>query len=277
MTEDSYYSLEMNMKYVSVSQFKSFCGTPSRPACEAAALAEVRGEITHEPTTSMKVGSYVDAALTDDLEKYKAEHPEILVTRGDRKGELKSEFLQAEVMIERAKKDDKFMAFLDGEHQKILTGEINSVPFKIRIDALPELEGKPVAIVDLKTVKSMHETFRVRDSGEFITWIENWNYDLQGACYQEIYYQNFGVKLPFYIAAISKDKDGFGDAHPRIKVIQIPQQVMDARLIEVKNKIQNIQALKSGEIEPVACGKCDYCADTLPCEVISMDELLLEV
>lgn len=277
LNEQSYYGVEMSMKYVSVSQYKAFCGTANKVPCEAAALAEAQGKITHKPTQSMLVGSFVDAALTDDIERFKAEHQEILVSRGERKGELKSEFAQAEIMIERARRDSKFMAFLDGEHQKILTGDVANVPFKIKIDALPELHGKPVAIVDLKTVKGMHEVFRVKDSGEFISWIENWGYDLQGACYQEIYYQNYGVRLPFYLAAISKDKDSFGEAHPRIKVIQIPQKVMDERLVEVKNNIGNIQAIKNGEIDPVCCGKCDFCADTLPCEVISMDELMLEV
>ena len=45
----------------------------------------------------------------------------------------------------------------------------------------------------------------------------------------------------------------------------------------MENNINKIQMLKEGKIEPINCGKCDYCADTLPCEVISMDELLLEV
>ena len=113
------------------------------------------------------------------------------------------------------------------------------------------------------------------DSGEFITWVEKWQYDLQGAVYQCIYEQNTGVKLPFYIAAISKDKDSAGVAHPRLKIIQIPQTKLDERLVEVKQNIGKIQMIKDGEIDPVACGHCDYCADTLPCDIITMDELIL--
>jgi hypothetical protein len=52
---------------------------------------------------------------------------------------------------------------------------------------------------------------------------------------------------------------------------------MDERMAEVKANIWKIQALKNGEIKPIHCKKCDYCADTLPCEVISLDELLLEL
>jgi hypothetical protein len=94
--------------------------------------------------------------------------------------------------------------------------------------------------------------------------------------YQEIFYQNTGLKLPFYLAAVSKDKTD-NVPHPRLKVIQIPQTKLDERMVEVKRNIGKIQALKEGKIEPINCGHCDFCADTLPCEVISMDELMLEV
>ena len=277
INEGNYYSPESNMEYVSVSQYKLFFGTPDQEACEAAALAEIKGEFEKPShSTALLIGSYVDEALTGSLEKFKIEHPEIYSSRGATKGELKSDFKQAEEMVERARKDETFMQFLEGDHQVIQTGEIQGVPFKIKIDNVAYLKGKPVALVDLKTVRKMYEGMYVKDSGENITWVEKWNYDLQGACYQYIYEQNTGLKLPFYIAAISKDKDIDGVAHPRLKIIQIPQFKMDERLAEVKSNIWKIQALKNGEIKPIHCKKCDYCADTLPCEVISLDELLLE-
>lgn len=277
LNEQNYYSSEMNMKFVSVSQYKMFFN-PYNDCCEAAAIAEIKGEIKRPITKSLLIGSYADEALTGNLDKFKEEHPEIFVTRGDRKGELKSEFVQAEAMVERAKKDKTFMAYVTGGvHQAIYTGEINNVPVKIKIDHIAYKNDVPVALVDLKTVKSMYETFYVKDSGEHLNFIERWNYDLQGAVYQFIYEQNTGIKLPFYIAAISKDKDTEGIAHPRLKIIQIPQTKMDERIIEVQNNIAKIQSLKDGDYEPIYCGKCDYCADVLPCEVISMDELMLEV
>lgn len=279
LTEQNYYSTEMNMKYVSVSQYKRFIGNPyDNDTCEAAALAEAKGEIVRPVTASLLIGSFVDEALTGDLDKFKSEHPELFLTRGESKGMLKADFRQAEEMVARAKRDDTFMAYVDGgDHQVIMTGEIDGVPVKIKIDHVAKLDGRPVAIVDLKTVKDMHETFRAVDSGERMTWIERWNYDLQGAVYQYIYEQNTGVKLPFYIAAISKDKDGAGVAHPRLRVIQIPQIKMDERIVEVKQNIKRVQAIKNGEMEPIHCKHCDYCADNLPCEIISMDELILEV
>lgn len=277
LNEQNYYSQEMNMKYVSVSQYKLF-SNPYSGCCEAAAIAEIKGEYVKPTSKSLLMGSYVDEALTGDLEKFKAEHPELFVSRGDRKGELKSDFIQAEEMVQRAKRDPLFMAYVTGGvHQAIFTGTIEDVPVKIKIDHIAMKGDKPVALVDLKTVKSMYEVFYVKDSGEHLNFVERWHYDLQASVYQYIYQQNTGLKLPFYIAAISKDKDSEGVAHPRLKIIQIPQIKMDERLSEVKSNIKKIQLLKNGDIEPIHCGKCDYCADTLPCEVISMDELMLEV
>ena len=276
LTEENYYSKEMNMKYVSASQYKMFFN-PYKDCCEAAALAEIKGEFVRPETDALLIGKYVDEALTGDLEQFKKLHPEMISTKGELKGELKATFKQAEKMLSRARSDALFMNYVaGGMHQVIMTGLIENVPVKIKIDHVAYKSGNPVAIVDLKTVKSMYETFFVKDSGEHLTWVERWHYDLQGAIYQEIYRQNTGLKLPFYLAAISKDKTD-NIPHPRLKIIQIPQIKLDERLVEVKRNIGKIQAIKEGKMQPINCGKCDYCADTLPCEVISMDELLLEV
>lgn len=276
LNEANYYTTEMNMKYVSASQYKLFFN-PYKDCCEAAAIAEIKGEFERPVTDSLLIGSYVDEALTGDLDRFVGEHPELISTRGDTKGELKSTYKQAEKMISRAKADVLFMSFVTGgKHQVIYTGEIEGVPVKIKIDHVAYKNGVPVALVDLKTVKSMYETFRVKDSGEYLTWVERWHYDVQGAIYQEIYYQNTGLKLPFYLAAVSKDKTD-GIPHPRLKIIQITQSKLDERMVEIRRNIHRIQDLKDGKIEPIFCTKCDYCADKLPCEVISMDELMLEV
>lgn len=272
LTANNYYSSKANMEYCSVSQYKDFIGTPLRPGCEARALAEAKGLIPHPVTTALAVGSYVDAYFSGEIKEYTMAHPEMFSSRGATKGELKAEFRQAVAMIKRAEKEKLFMRYMDGEKQKILTGDIEGVPFKIRMDSC---DGR--RITDLKTIKSISETFWIKDSGERLNFIEAWNYDLQGAVYQEIYFQNFGKRLPFYICAISKDKSSDGLYHPRVAVIEVLQTHMDERLSEVKANIKKIQAIKTGEIEPISCGICDYCADTLPLEeVISQDQLLME-
>ena len=273
ITNDNYFSKEAEMEYVTVSQIKAFCGTPARVACEASALAELRGDFKRNPTTALMIGSYVDSYFAGTLDKFKEEHPEIISSRGKTAGELKTEYRQADAMIERAERDALFMKYVEGDTQVPLVGEIERIPFKILIDST---DGR--RITDLKTVKSISETYYVKDSGERVSFIEYWNYDLQGAAYQHIYEQNFGVKLPFYIAAISKDKASDGTFHPRIAVIQIPQAILDDRMVEIRRHVRKIQMIKSGEIEPINCGHCDFCADTLPLDrVILSDELLLDI
>ena len=62
LTDENYYSQEANMQYMSASQFKSF------RKCESAALAELRGEWGKKDTLALRVGSYVDAYFSGELE-----------------------------------------------------------------------------------------------------------------------------------------------------------------------------------------------------------------
>lgn len=271
LNASNYYSSEMNWKYVSCSQYKDFTGhNLGSRGCELYGMAKLKGLVQDEITTPLLVGSYVDSYFEGTLPVFSAQHPEIFSSRGKTAGELKSEYRQASTMIDRAVKDDLFMKYIQGDKQVIMTGEIEGVSVKIKIDSVDSRR-----ITDLKTVKSISETFYVKDSGERVSFAEWWKYDLQGALYREIYRQNTGDTLPFYICAISKDKTGT-TPHPRISVIEIPEMIMDERLEEVKSNIVHIQELKDGLYEPVSCGVCDYCADTLPLEkVISSDQIIM--
>lgn len=272
LTPENYHSTEANIAYVSVSQYKDFCGTTGKVGCECYALAKMRGEVEEEATTPLLVGSYVDAYFEGTLPTFAAQHPEIFSSRGKTAGELKSEYKQAEIMIERAARDEVFMRYMAGDKQVIMTGEIEGVPVKIKIDSF---DG--VRITDLKTVRSITETFYAKDLGQRLNFCEWWGYDLQAAIYREIVRQNTGDLLPFYVCAVSKDKTGTVP-HPRIKVIEIPPGKMDEKLAEVKSQIPKIQALKDGAYEPIRCEVCDYCADTEVLDgPISSDQLMGEI
>ena len=246
LTPENYYSQEANMQYVSVSQYKDFNGTTGKLGCEAYAMAKLRGEVEEVSTTPLLVGSYVDAYFEGTLPTFSAQHPEIFSSRGKTAGELKAEYKQASAMIDRAEKDKVFMQYMAGDKQVIMTGEINGIPVKIKIDSC---DGK--RITDLKTVKSVTETFYAKDLGQRLNFCEWWGYDLQGAVYREIYRQ---------------------------KVIEIPPMVMDEKLAEFQSNIIKVQRLKDGEIEPLRCEVCDYCADTEVLDgPISMDMLMGEI
>ena len=263
LTAENYYSQEANRTYMSVSQYKDFCGSMGKIPCEAQALAKLRGEWEMDETTALLVGSYVDAHFEGTLNLFKAQNPEIFT----KQGALKAEYRQAETIINRIERDEYFMKYMEGQKQVIMTGEIGGALWKVKLDSyVPE-----VCIVDLKVMKSIRDTFWVRDAG-YMDFIQYWGYDLQGAVYQEVVRQNTGKLLPFYIAAASKEKE------TDIEIIHIDDNHLKEKLYEVEQNIHKILALKSGEIEPIRCEQCDYCKHTKVLKVpIHYTQLLTEV
>lgn len=236
LTPENYYSAEANNEYLSASYVKAFL------RCEAAAEAERNGEWTQETSTAMLVGSMVDAILTDDLSAFLAAHPEVR----KKDGTLKADFVQASEMAERALRDSVFRASLDGEHQKILTGEIGGMMFKAKLDCYVPGEK----IVDLKTTRDMKPVF-VPNYGR-VDFATAWDWPLQLAIYRELE----GNRLPCYLAVITKETP------PDIAVIRIPDSRLDTEIEVLKTKLPRIDAVRSGMISANRCGKCAYCRAT---------------
>jgi len=184
LTAENYYSREANEKYLSVSQYKSFCGSLGKVPCEAEAMALLNGEWEEETSTSMMVGSYVDAHFEGALNMFTAQHSEVF----KKDGTLKADYRKAEDIINRIERDEYFMKFMSGQKQVIMTGIIGGAEWKIKIDSY--LPG--ICITDLKVMKSIRDTFWVRDVG-YMDFVQYWGYDLQGAVYQEIVRQNMSV------------------------------------------------------------------------------------
>ena len=251
LTAKYYFSQNNNLKYCGSSQFKAFL------KCPAQAMAELRGEWKREETSALLIGSYVDAWFEGTLDEFKAEHPEIL----KRDGTLKAEFVKADEIIARVSKDELFMRYMGGRKQVVRTGEIEGVPFKIKMDSYHK--GK--AIVDLKVIKDFeplwNEERAIRQD-----FIQYWGYDIQAAIYQAIE----GSKLPFYICAVTKE------AVPDFEVIQVPQTWIDSAMAVIKNEIGVIDAYKKGELEAPRCEKCAYCRQTKKLSrVRSADEFIV--
>lgn len=263
LTQENYFSPEADREYLSVSQYKKFVGTMGRVGCEAEAMACLNGEWAMKKTTSLLVGSYVDAHFEGTLDLFKAQNPDIFT----KQGALKAEYQRAGEVINRIERDEYFMLHMQGEKQVIMTGELFGAEWKIKMDSyFPD-----TLIVDLKCMKSLREANWVKDSG-YMNFITYWGYDLQGAIYQKIVEINTGKKLPFKIAAASKEE------YPDIAVIQVEQSLMDAALAEVESNVPKILALKNGEIEPMRCEMCDYCKHTrVLTHSIWSEELLGEV
>lgn len=263
LTSENYFSPEANLEYLSVSQYKDFTGTLGRPACEEMALAKFDGDWEEEKSTALLVGSYVDANFEGTLDIFKAKNPEIFT----KQGELKAEYRRANDIINRIYRDDYFMKFMSGQKQVIMTADLFGAKWKIKIDSYLE----DIAIVDLKVMESLTKQFWTKDFG-YMDFTQYWGYDIQGAVYQEVVYQNTGKRLPFYIAAASKEKE------PNIEIIQIDDDHLHEKLIGVETNTPKIMMLKRREVEPIRCGMCDWCKHTkVLTKPIHYSELLGEV
>ena len=242
LNESTYFSKEAGRDYMSVSQFKNF------QKCEAMAMAELNGEYTPERGRALILGSYVDEMLTGTKESQEIFVEENRAELFKKNGEPYADVAQADEATDRIRKQPLMMKYLDGEHQVIMTGDIEGVPFKIKMDSY-----QPGAfIADLKYMASL------RSPNLFQPMIGYWGYDIQAACYQEIVRQNTGERLPFLFVVATKEKP----AH--LAVGEISQWNMDEALETVRKKIKRYQSIKNGEIEPERCEEygCDYCTLT---------------
>ena len=235
LTSENYYQ---DQKYFSVSLFKKF------QKCPASALSDFRPK----KSKALLLGSFVDEALTgteESMRQFLFENEKEIFKKG---GGKYAEFVQAEEAIELIKKQPLMMHYLTGEHQRIMTGEIEGVPFKIKMDTYKPGEF----ISDLKYMASL------RSPNLFTPMIKYWSYDIQAACYQEIVRQNTGETLPFYFVVATKENP----AH--LAVGQISQFNMDDALKVVRKDIKRYQAMRNGEIEAPRCEAydCDYCTTT---------------
>lgn len=263
LNNENYFSKEADREYLSVSQYKNFMGTLGKPACEAEAMALLDGRWEREKTTALMVGSYVDSHFEGSLDLFRAQNPDIFTKQGS----LKADYKKAEEVINRIERDELFMKYMSGEKQVIMTAEMFGAKWKIKIDSY--LVGK--AIVDLKVMRELHKAEYTKDYG-YMDFIQYWGYDLQGAIYQEVVYRNTGERLPFFIAAASKEKE------IDIELIWIPDEHLHEKLIEVEQNTPKILALKEGGVEPIRCELCDYCKHTKVLkQPIHFSELLGEV
>lgn len=268
LTNKNYYGAAANNSFMSVSQFKQFS------KCEAMALAELKGEYERPKSKALLLGSFVDEMLTGTkksqikfivenrseifqksgkLSKVDDEGLTVIATDFfpnifDIENKPYAEIVQALETIERIKKQPLMMKHFKSKHQVIMTGEIAGVPFKIKMDNYKPGEF----IADGKYMASL------RSPNLFEPMVKYWGYDIQGAVYQEIVYQNTGERLPFYLDIGTKENPS------HLAVAEIKQYDLDDALDIVIKDAPRYQAIKNGEIEPERCGEydCNYCTET---------------
>lgn len=235
LTADNYYTPS---PYMSASQFKAFLN------CEACALAEADGEWRREPSSALIQGQYVDAYFTGNVEEFREKHPELF----KKDGTLKSTYSVCEAAIDRIERDPVAFAHLQGDKQVIITGEIEGVPCKGKLDVLHDDR-----IVDLKCMRDFAPVWK---DGERLDFIRAWGYDIQAFFYTELVRQQYGKDLPFYILAVTKE------ASPDLMLVEIPDWLINSAGEVVRHFIKRFDGIKKHEIEPKRCGRCAYCKET---------------
>lgn len=242
LSDDTYYGKEANQAFFSVSQYKDFC------KCEAMAMAKIRGEFEQPTTKAMLIGTLVDRWFEGTLEQLRQESPNIFYCRN---GALRADFRKADQIIKRVQQDERFMQYMSGEKQKILTFEMLGAVWKMKMDSFVS----EICVTDLKVVQNFKS-------------LAFWRYDIQGAAYIEGVRIALGQDLPFYLAAVTKE------AVPNFDIFQVDRPTLDMALREIEGNMPRFIAVKAGLEEPHYCGVCDYCKSVKKARIRNYSELL---
>ena len=131
---EDYYSVASARQYWSISQYKRF------RECEARGIGGARGRVgrpkrQHSPLVGNMVHSYFESP--EAHKKFMDENADAMISKaGKTKGQLKSDFLVGQRMIERLEADKEFMEYYVGQKEVAVTGKIEGVEFKGKIDCL---------------------------------------------------------------------------------------------------------------------------------------------
>lgn len=261
LNNENYYSNKANREFFSVSQFKSMM------KCEAAEIARINGEWVDEPSKALVVGSYTHAAFESDeaFEQFQQENASSIFGRGNKKY---ADFIQADKMIEALKSDEFAMFALTGDKERIFTGHLFGVNWKIKVDNINFTKG---FFSDLKTTQSLSKREWSDKYNGYVSFVESYDYVLQMAIYREIIKQSTGYELTPYIVAVTKETP------PDKAIIHFDPTRFTFELDYVESLLPDMIKAKNGQKEPVRCEKCAYCRSTKKLsKTIEVAQLLAE-
>lgn len=262
LTADNYYDVETDWQYLSPTVFKRYLG------CEAEALAEMKGEWDPDrDLTPLLVGNYLHSYF-ESAEAHKSfieAHKDKMLSKKAPHGLLKT-YKVADEMITALDDDEKFNELYQGDKEQIVTGKIEDVPWKGKIDCLNVDRGY---FVDLKTTQELHKRFWDNKTRSYVSFVTAYNYQLQMAVYQALIEQTYGVKCTPIIIAVTKQDP------PDKAALSIPPEQLSYTLQDVKNEQQHVLDVMNGVVKPERCEQCDYCRSTKELgRVISINDLV---
>lgn len=244
LTPETYFSVEADREYMSVSQFKAF------RVCQSKALYNIE-----QPDATFKEsflqGSLFEALVAGDSKLFMAQHPEMISSRGTTAGQLKSEFQRVVKAAEKFNSQKFFRDIINKcEKQIILTGEICGVPVKCCLDLF---DRETFSIYDIKCMKDFSEQWS-KEEKKYIPWYYTWGYVLQLAVYREIVKQNFHTE-PKEIALLAATKEEI----PDIQAIKFDAELLDIELEDFRHDIRLYDDIKKGKTKATPCNCCSYC------------------
>lgn len=141
LTPETYFSIEADREYMSVSQYKNF------KACSLKAMRDLEVPDTTSKEAFLQ-GSLFENLVAGDAQLFMAQHPEMISSRGSTAGQLKSEFQRVVKAAEKFNSQEFFKNIINRcEKQVILTGVINNVPVKCCLDLF---DRETFSIYDIK-------------------------------------------------------------------------------------------------------------------------------
>lgn len=266
LNQENYYSNEINKEYMSVSLFKDF------EKCEAAAYAKLNGD--WEPKsdiTPLLVGNFVHSYFEGE-EAHKEflartepgqskSNQELMMTKPTKKepnGHVRAEFKVAQRMIDRLAGDETFQrAYVDGEKEVIVTGEVDGIKWRGKLDSYREDLGM---FFDIKTNADLHKKHWDNEEGKYTNFVKAFGYYMQMAMYRELINQTFEVYAQPIIFGVSKQEpcDIMGISFES----EEDEQELENAMLHIKALQSEFRAVLEGKQKPKRCGDCEYCRST---------------
>lgn len=271
LTQENYYQDTSRLSYSRYKRYKQ---------CQAKAYAVDNGIWVEErDETPLLLGNYVHSYFEspEAHKKFMAENGnKLLAKTGKNKGNLKSDFIIGDKMIESLKDDDGFNRLYHGyssdkvEKEMIVCGEIEGVPVKGKLDSVNLSRGY---FVDLKTMKSIYSEEWNADLRKrvpaAVNNILNFGYHGQLGLYRELLKQMTGREFRPLIVAVSKENV------PDKDILKIDEDWLVEGLGNLKADIVEVWDVIQGKQKPKSCGRCDYCRSQKKLNaVISLNDLI---
>ena len=233
----SYYAIEGRLSNSTFKYYKE---------CSARAYAAQTGDFVRPFSTALIEGSYVDEMLFEE---------QVMVDTSSlykKDGDLKKANEYLRTIVQDVKNDPVFWDYLIGNYQMQKNFEINGLPWKGKLDVMPD--NYPDTIVDFKTAANISEWLQSKRFEARVPFIYARGYDVQGAIYCEAW------KKKRFILAIATKQSPSGR-----HIVEIPKEMLDNALEYVKaNQELVFQQMQGNKLEYCKSPDCTYCRGKRP-------------